>query len=80
MTSSTIRNTNNITDYNNLRNALIILAGYNYQQLFGLKMYELEDLFYYNEPTVRYKVTGRKRDWVLLQWARFVDFFDLYEG
>ena len=80
MTSSTIRDTNNITRYNSIRHWLINFEGYNYQQLFGLKMYELEDLFYFDDPTVRYKVTGRQRDWVSLQWSRFVDFFDLYEG
>ena len=62
-----------------LRDGLIQLAGYNYRQLFGLKLYELEDLFYYNDPCVRYKVTGRKRDWFAVQCDRFIDFFDLRE-
>ena len=81
MTASTIsNNSNNINEYNMLRNGLINLAGYKYQQLFGLKMYELEDLFYYNDPVVRYKVTGKKRDWLAVQFDRFVDFFELREG
>jgi hypothetical protein len=43
-------------------------------------MYELEDLFYYNDPIVRFKVTGKKRDWVLVQFNRFVEYFDLSKG
>tara|TARA_B100000902_G_C27266453_1_gene893797 strand:- start:66 stop:308 length:243 start_codon:yes stop_codon:yes gene_type:complete len=80
MTSSTISTTNNITRYNSIRDWLINFEGYNYQQLFGLKLYELEDLFYYDDPAVRYKVTGKKRDWLSVQCARLVRFFDLYEG
>jgi hypothetical protein len=80
MTASAIRNSNNIAEYNSMRNALIRFEDYTYQQLFGLKMYELEDLFYYNDPIVRFKVTGKKRDWVLVQFNRFVEYFDLSKG
>jgi len=80
MTASAIRNSNNIAEYNSMRNALIRLEDYTYQQLFGLKMYELEDLFYYNDPIVRFKVTGKKRGWVLVQFKRFVEYFDLSKG
>ena len=81
MTASPFRsNTNNITEYNMLRDGLIEMPGCPYRQLFGLKLYELEDLFYYNDPVVRYKVTGRKRDWLAVQFDKMVDFFELREG
>ena len=71
MTASPFRSyTNNINEYNMLRDGLIEMAGYTYRQLFGLKLTELEDLFYYNDPVVRYKVTGRKRDWLAIQFGK----------
>ena len=81
MTASPFRSyTNNINEYNMLRDGLIEMAGYTYRQLFGLKLYELEDLFYYNDPVVRYKVTGRKRDWLAVQFDKLVDYLQLREG
>jgi len=78
MTASTI-GFSNIERYNNLRDFLIKYEGYNFKQLFGLKHIELDALFEGDAATV-YKVTRSKRAWLRMQFDRFVEFFDLYEG
>ena len=55
----------NLDRYNDLRKAITWSHGFNHHQTFGLKMYELEDLFYYDCPRVKYKITGKKRHWIM---------------
>ena len=69
-----------IKQYNSIRTACMIEFGYSYAQLFGRKYGELVDLFYFNDAAVHYSITGKKRHWLRMQFDRFVEFFDLYEG
>jgi len=69
-----------INDYNSIRNACMVEFNYSYAQLFGRKYWELYALFHFNEASVHYSITGKKRHWLRMQFDNLVEFFDLYEG
>ena len=69
-----------IREYNMLRSACMQEFNYSYSQLFGRKYWELYALFHFNEASVHYSITGKKRHWLRMQFDKLVEFFDLYEG
>ena len=55
----------NIERYNDLRKAITWSHGYSHKQTHGLKLIDLEDLFFFNCARVKYKITGKKRHWIM---------------
>ncbi len=69
-----------LSGYNELKRLCMNQFGFTYTQLFGLKNWELENLYFNDCPSVLYKITGKKRHWLRMQLDRVVEYLDLEKG
>lgn len=72
---------NNLIKTNQLRSYLYSL-GYDFKSLCvkGVTLNDLENLYFYDDVRAKYKVTKRKRDWMIMQLDRLADFLDIKAG
>ena len=54
--------------------------GFTYKQLFGLKHWELQNLYFNDCSVVLYKITGKKRHWLRMKLEDFLTFIDPNQG
>ena len=69
-----------ITAYNEMRRLCMNEFGFTYKQLFGLKYWELTNLYFNDCSVVLYKITGKKRHWLRMKLEDFLTFIDPNKG
>jgi len=69
-----------LSAYNEMMRLCINELGFTYKQLFGLKYWELNNLYFNDCSVVLYKITGKKRHWLRMKLEDFLTFIDPNKG